>query len=94
MNVYIDPKWTFRDLVKHARSLKQEYVFCLGFFSYNYTYEDLKIRNSFIREIKKRVYDLEMEEWKKDKLWEYMNDYENYATLRVISYRLDNPKKK
>ena len=90
MNVYINPNWTFRELVKNAKSLKREYVFCLDFFSYHYTYEELKYKNSIIRETKNKIYALDMEEWKKDKVWEYMNGYEYYSVLKYLVKRLDN----
>ena len=31
--------------------------------------------------LKKQVYALQFEEWKKDKIWEYLNDYEEYEEL-------------
>lgn len=94
MNVYIDPRWTFRDLVRNARRLKQDYVFCLTFFSYNYTFEELKYRNSIIRELKKNLYALNIEEWKIDKVWEYMNEDLTHALLRMILCQIDKKKKK
>lgn len=90
MNVYINPNWTFRELVRNVKSLKQQYVFCLDFFSFDYTYEELKYKNSIIRETKQKIYALNMEEWRKDKVWEYMNGYEFYSTLRYLVERLDN----
>jgi hypothetical protein len=94
MNVYIDPKWTFRDLVRNARRLKQEYIFCLTFFSYNYTFEELKYRNNIIRNIKKNLYALDIEEWKIDKVWEYMNEDLTHDLLRMILCQIDKKKKK
>lgn len=94
MSVYVNPNWTFRELVSNAKSLKQQYCFCLDFFSYDYTYEELKYKNSIIRETKRKIYDLNMEEWKKDRVWEYMNGYEFLSTLKVIVIQLDKKKKK
>lgn len=94
MNVYVNPNWTFRELVKNAKSLKREYVFCLGFFSYDYTFEELKVKNRIIKETKVKIYSLNMEEWKKDRVWEYMNGYEYLSTLKVILKQLDNRGKK
>ena len=94
MNVYIDPKWTFRDLVRNARRLKQDYVFCLTFFSYNYTYEELKYRNNIIRNIKKNLYALDIEEWKINKIWEYMNGDEYMNTLHYLLSQIDKKEKK
>lgn len=94
MNVFIDPRWTFRDLVRNARRLKKDYVFCLTFFSYDYTYEELKYRNNIIRETKRNLYNLNMEEWKIDKVWEYMNEDLTHALLRMILCQIDKRKKK
>lgn len=94
MNVYIDPRWTFRDLVKNAKRLKQDYVFCLTFFSYNYTFEELKYRNNIIRELKRNLYALDIEEWKIDKVWEYMNEDLTHTLLRMILCQIDKKKKK
>lgn len=94
MNVYIDPSWTFRDLVRNARRLKQDYSFCLTFFSYDYTYEELKYRNDIIRKLKRNLYALDIEEWKIDKVWEYMNEDLTHALLRMILCQIDKKKKK
>lgn len=94
MNVYIDPSWTFRDLVINAKRLKQEYSFCLTFFSYNYTYEELKYRNNIIRETKRKLYALDIDEWKINKIWEYMNGDEYMSTLHYLLSQIDKKKKK
>lgn len=94
MNVYIDPSWTFRELVRNARRLKQEYIFCLTFFSYDYTFDELKYRNNIIRELKRNLYALNIEEWKIDKVWEYMNEDLTHDLLRMILCQIDKKKKK
>ena len=93
MDVEVNEKWTFRDLVVNAKMLKKQYSFCLAFFSYEHTYEELKSRNKIIKETRDKIYSLDMEEWKKDRVWEYMNGYEFYTTLKCILERLDNKRK-
>lgn len=94
MNVYIDPNWTFRDLVKNIKKVKQEYSFCLSFFSYDYTFEELKYKNNIIRETKRKIYAIDVEEWKKDKIWEYLNGYEYMSTLKYLFSQIDKKDKK
>lgn len=88
MNAMINENWTFRDLVLNAKMLKQEYVFVLAFFSNDNVYEEIKIRNIIIKSFKNKLYSINIEEWKLDKVWEYMNGDIGYPLLRYIA-RID-----
>lgn len=82
--IYINPDWTFKEAVEHLKTLKAHYKGNLASF----LYFQLKEKVEFKRKIRNAIYSLKMEEWKKDKIWNYMNDYEFYYVLKGISNRL------
>lgn len=90
----INQSWDIRDLVSNIKRLKKEYVFYLAFFLYDYTYEELKTQNNFIRKIKDEIYSLKIEKWQVDKCWEYLNNDINYVELVYLVSRMDKRKKK
>lgn len=75
--VYVDQNWTFKEAVKNIWALKLEYIIVLMSFSL----EERKERTKFRRETRDLIYALNFEEWKRDKIWEFMNDYEDIWTL-------------
>ena len=57
-------KMTFRQFVENCEALKSQYAeVLLPFFNVQ-----------MVRCWKKMIYGLNIEEWKKDRLWEYLND--------------------
>lgn len=79
-NIKVNIEWKFKDAVDNIEALRYEYEGTLTLFSYF----DLKQRNKFILETRNKIYALKFEEWKRDKLWEYMNGFENLETLKKI----------
>ena len=69
-NFYISPDWTFKDIMQYIEALKTQFLGVLASFSCFDIREEVK----FIAECKFKIYSLQFEVWKKDKLWEYIND--------------------
>ena len=77
----IDVFWSFEEAVNNIKALKQEYHDVLASFS---IYE-VKEKAEYIKTLRKEIYKLEISEWKKDKLWEFMNGDVPYSML--LSFR-------
>lgn len=65
----INPSWTYKDIVANIRTLKLSYVERLTSFFY------IRQRNKFIKATRDSLYALHIEEFQKDRIWEYMNGY-------------------
>lgn len=63
----INPSWNYKDLVKNIRTLKLSYWERLTSFS------NVFEENIFIYKTRKSIYVLNIEEFQKDRVWEYMN---------------------
>lgn len=63
----VNPSWNYKDLVKNIRTLKISYWECLTSFS------NILEENQYIYETRKNIYVLNIEEFQKDRVWEYMN---------------------
>lgn len=79
----INPNWTFKDIVNEIKALKLEYEGVLASFS---CYE-IKDKIKFKRNLRNSFYALGFDEWKKDKLWNYMNGFEFFYVLKRIAER-------
>lgn len=79
----INPNWTFKDIVNEIKALKLEYEGVLTSFYYF----DLHEVVVFKRKTRNAIYSLNFPEWKKDKLWNYMNGFEFFSSLRGIAER-------
>ena len=62
----------FYSMVKNAKEIKEIYE---SYFHHNYN-EDQKIRR-----IKNIIYSIEIIEWKKDALWQYLNNEMTYEEM-------------
>ena len=80
----INPEWTFKEVVNNLKALKEEYKGILASFS---CYE-IKERVKFKRNLRNAFYSLNFDEWKKDKIWNYMNDFEFLYVLKGIANRM------
>lgn len=80
----INPNWTFKDVVNNLKALRLKYEGVLASFS---CYE-IKDKINFKRNLRNSFYALDFEEWKKDKIWDYMNGFEVYEVLQNICSRL------
>ena len=76
-DIYINPNWTFKETIENVEVIKSQ----MGDIIASFWYFDLKKEVDFIRNLKKQIYSLKFEEWKRDKIWEYINDYEYYEEL-------------
>ena len=79
----IEVSWNFVDIVKHIEEVKLEYNRVLASFS---IFEGKSKRN-YIISTRQKVYDLNLREWEKDRIWEYLNNDEELDTLILIANR-------
>ena len=70
--------WTYKESILLINGIKDHYEYLMLFF--DASNNKVKILEE-MREIKKKIYDLKFEEWKRDKLWEYINDDIEYSDL-------------
>ena len=79
-NLEINPNWNFKEVVEHLKALKCEYEDILRFFHYY----DLHAQVEFKRNTRNKFYALKLQEWEKDKIWNYMNGFEYLSVLKGI----------
>ena len=72
---------TFKEVVNVLKAIKLEYKRGLLPFS---IYE-IKEQTYYIYVWRKRIYKLNIVEWKKDLIWEYMNDDVEYEILQKLA---------
>lgn len=77
----MDQSMTFRQIVTNIREIRREYEDTLRLFY------DIKKEIEYKRKTRNKFYSLNIEEWQKDMLWSYMNDYVELITLQEISLR-------
>ena len=82
-NLVVNKNWTFEETVKNIEALKSQYSDILASFS---CYE-IKDKVKFKRNLRDSFYSMNLKTWEIDKLWEYMNDYEELSTLIILSCR-------
>ena len=80
--MYIDPRWDYKEAIKNLRTLKIQYdEFLMSFFT-------IKEKNKFIKETRDSIYSLLIEEFQKDRIWEYMNGdilpLEAFVLFRIL----------
>lgn len=68
--MYINKDWKYREILEHAEALKTEYKDVLASF----LWYEAKERTEYTKQIKDLIYSLNIEYWRKDKIWEYFND--------------------
>lgn len=83
MNLQFDPSWTFKQVVYNSRALKHLYEDTLRSFSYFQINDIIDFQKTF----RNSIYSLDFEEWKKDRIWEYINGFESLNTLFIILNR-------
>lgn len=79
----IDVSWDFKKLVEHIEEVKLEYSRVLASFSIF----EYRAKREYIISIRKKIYNLDLFEWQKDRVWEYLNDDETLNTLILIANR-------
>ena len=80
MAISINKNWNYREIVNNLKEIKDEYWKKLAFFSYF----DLHEKVVYMRNMRNSIYALNFEEWKKDKIWDYMNGYEFLYVLKRL----------
>lgn len=73
----INASWTFSEAINNIKAVKDYYIGLLSSFS---IYEILKKRIA-ITNFRNEVYNLDILEWQKDKLWEFLNGDVPYIIL-------------
>lgn len=79
--VNIDTK--FDDVVLNIKTLKENYNCSLASFRYFEKKQLIEYKKS----IRNNVYSLQFEEWKKDKIWNFLNGFEEFETLENLIKR-------
>lgn len=75
--MFVNTEWKYREVIENIEAIKSNYKDILASFLW---YEVGK-RVECGYNLKRQIYSLKFEEWKKDKIWEYINDYEEFETL-------------
>ena len=75
---------TFKELVINIEAMKSQYKRVLLLFSCGF---DTKNKVRYIKNTKIKIYSLDIETWKIDRLWDYMNDNISYEELQEIANR-------
>lgn len=79
----VNPEWTFKEVVDNLKSLRTDYEGILATFSYF----DLHEKVLFLKNTRDSFYSLNIQEWEKDKIWDYMNGFEFLYVLKGIVKR-------
>lgn len=75
---------TFKELIINIEAMKSQYKRVLLLFSCGFNIKD-KVK--YIKNTKTKMYSLDIDTWKIDRLWDYMNDYISYEELQEIANR-------
>lgn len=76
----INQDWNFKEIVSVLKSLKEQYWEKVRSFSYF----DLHEKVVYMRNFRDQIYKLDFEEWRKDKIWDYINNYEFLYVLKRL----------
>lgn len=81
--MYINPAWNYNQIIANIRTLKVSYQEILTSFSY------VRDENNFIRTTRNSLYAMNLEEFQKDRIWEYMNGYLSSTDTFILFGFLD-----
>ena len=77
----INPGWNYKEIVANLRTLKLSYMDRLTSFFY------LRDENNFIKATRDNLYAMQLEEFQKDRIWEYMNgDLSSFDTFVLFGF--------
>lgn len=79
--LYVNPNWTFKETLEFIDAIKQDYYGALSLFNCFNLHDKIEM----IRKFKQDIYALKYEEWKKDRVWDYLNDNIEYDVFDKIS---------
>ena len=77
---YINPEWTFKEVVENIEVVKSQTEGIIASFS---SFE-IKKQIKFKRQLRDSVYSLNFEEWKKDRVIECIYDYFEVEKLQEM----------
>lgn len=78
MILEINPNWNYKETLKNLKTLRHDFEDALASFS---SFE-LHDKVLFTYEVKQAIYSLPFETWKKDRIWEYLNNDIPFAILQ------------
>lgn len=81
MQLNIDLNWTFKDFINNLEALTFQYREVVASFSS----KQLQEETLFIRRTRKIIYSFNFEEWKKDRIWEVLNNDFDVDELKKIA---------
>jgi len=76
--LYINPNWNYKQILSNLKTLRHDFEDALASFSSFELHEKVL----FVYEIKNAIYSLNFEYWKKDRIWEYLNNDLSFAILQ------------
>lgn len=80
----INPGWDYKEIVANLRTLRFQYEGTLSSFFY------LRDENNFIKATRDNLYAMQLEEFQKDRIWEYMNgdlsQFDKYVLFGFIEF--------
>lgn len=71
---------TFKEMINKIMFIKRQYRNILSFF----TYYEIKNKVEFMQQTRNKIYSLNMESWKCDRLWEVINGDMEYKEIRKL----------
>lgn len=77
---YINPEWTFKEVVENIEVIKSKTRDIIASFS---SFE-IKKQVKFKRQLRNSIYSLNFEEWKKDRVVECIYDYFEVEKLQEM----------
>lgn len=81
MELNFNQDWNYKEVVKNIEALKSQVWDIIASFSYL----EIKELIEFKRELRRLIYSLKMEEWRRDRIFEYIyNDFELEELKRLI----------
>lgn len=73
MELNFNQDWNYKEVVKNIEALKSQVWDIIASFSYL----EIKELIEFKRELRRLIYSLKMEEWRRERIFEYIyNDFE------------------
>ena len=81
MNIFIDPSWDFKTIVRHIKTLKIEYVTILMSFYF----DEIIKQNEFMLRTRNMIYSLNIKYFQRGLIWEYFNNDITYEEIKHIS---------
>lgn len=75
---------TFKQIIVKIEAIKDQYKGTLSLFSCGF---DIKKRIKYTKQTRNQIYSLNILEWQRDRIWDYMNDYMTYNELLEIANR-------